>query len=352
MSGHERVGQPGQFLDVGPQLAGTQGAVQPDDERSGMADRVPERLHRVTGEGPAAGVGDRAGDPQRYADAQLVEDRLDREDGRLGVEDVEDRLDHEQVRAADEQAAGRLGIRHGQLLERYGARGGIGHVRRDGRGLVGRPEGAGDEAGPGGVGGFGGVGRFPGDSGRLDVDLVRDAFHPVVGLSDARRGEGIGRDDVGPGRQIGVVDGPDHIRPGQAQQVRVAANVAWVIAETLAAEVGFGQAVALDERPRGSVEHENPLLKQRPQQGQALISRPGFARRRFCMRLRRRDRGDLFGRCRVGVSLGGPASFQAQCTERTERRPKRRGAVVAGAGHPAGGLKVPVAGSYSSAEGR
>jgi hypothetical protein len=34
-----------------------------------------------------------------------------------------------------------------------------------------------------------------------------------------------------------------------------------MIAEAFAPEVGFGQAVALDERPGGSVEHEDPLVQ-------------------------------------------------------------------------------------------
>jgi hypothetical protein len=50
-----------------------------------------------------------------------------------------------------------------------------------------------------------------------------------------------------------------------------------MVLEPLAAEVGLGQAIALDERARGSVEHENPLLEKRPEQEQALIARPRAA---------------------------------------------------------------------------
>jgi hypothetical protein len=57
------------------------------------------------------------------------------------------------------------------------------------------------------------------------------------------------------------VDGPNHVRPGQAQDVGVAAKVARVIPEALAPEFGLAQAVALDERPRRPVEDEDSLLQ-------------------------------------------------------------------------------------------
>jgi hypothetical protein len=115
------------------------------------------------------------------------------------------------------------------------------------------------------------------------------------------------------------VDGPHDVRPGQAQNVVVAPKVARMVAEALTAEVGLGQAVALDQGPSGSVEYEDPLLEEGPEQGQALIARPGVACRRFLEWRRRRDRGDFVGRAGGDVSLGEPASFWAQCTGRTKR---------------------------------
>ena len=94
-----------------------------------------------------------------------------------------------------------------------------------------------------------------------------------------------------------------------------------MVAESLAAEVGFGQVVALDERSSRSVEHKDPLLQERPDQEQALIARPGVAGRRFFGWRRRRNVGQLVGRCRGDVRFGGPASFFAQCTGETERGP-------------------------------
>ena len=50
--------------------------------------------------------------------------------------------------------------------------------------------------------------------------------------------------------------------PGQAEQVGVAAQVARVVAEPLAAVVGLGQLVGLDERAHRAVEHEDPRPEQ------------------------------------------------------------------------------------------
>ncbi len=318
MCGHERVREAGELLHVGPELSRPERAVQADYERPGVADRIPERLDGVAGERPAAGVGDRAGDPERHLDAQLIENALDREYGRLGVEDVEDGLDHQQVGAADEQPAGGLGIRLGQLLESDGARGWVGHVRGDRGGLVRWPQRSDNEARSVGIALLGGVGRCPRDPGRLNVDLVGHALHPVIGLGNARGGERVGRDDVGAGRQVRVVDGANDVGARQAEEVVVAAYVARVSAEALAAEVGLGQAVALDERPGRSVEHEDSLLQEWAKQEQTPLTRPGVACRRSWGRCRRCDWGDLCGHYRGNVSLGGPASFCAQCTDRME----------------------------------
>jgi hypothetical protein len=68
-----------------------------------------------------------------------------------------------------------------------------------------------------------------------------------------------------------------------------------VVEEALAAEVGLGQAVTLDERSGGAIEHENPLAKQRAEQEQALLTRPDGANRRLGLGIRGcRRRG--FGR--------------------------------------------------------
>ncbi len=275
MGRDERVGQAGELFDVGSQLTGAQGAIQPHDQRSGVADGVPERLDRVPREGPAAGIGDRARDPERHLDAKFREDALDRVDGRLGVEHVEDRLDHQQVHAAHKQPVRGLGVGRGQLFEGDGSGGRVGNVRGYGGRLVRRPERPGDEPRPPWLQRLRGIRRSPRDPGRLDVDLVGNVLQPIVGLGDARGGERVGRDDVGAGSQVRVMDRANHVGTGKAQQVVVAADVARVVAEALAAEVGLGQAVTLDEGARGSVEHENPPLQQGAEQEQAFLTRPG-----------------------------------------------------------------------------
>ncbi len=139
-------GEAGEFGDVGAHQVGAQRAVEADGERPGVADRVPERLDGLAGQGAAGAVGDRAGDPDRQALQPLVlevEDRLDRG---LGVQGVEDGLDLEEVDAASMQGAGLLQIGGVDLVEGHRARAGIvdvgGHRQRPAQ----RPDGAADEA--------------------------------------------------------------------------------------------------------------------------------------------------------------------------------------------------------------
>ena len=102
------VGDPREDVEVLAELLRAERAVEPDDQRVGVADAVPERLDRLARQGPAGRVDDRPRDDQRHALAGLVEQRLDRGDRGLRVERVEDRLDQQDVRAALDQAGGRL----------------------------------------------------------------------------------------------------------------------------------------------------------------------------------------------------------------------------------------------------
>ena len=102
-----QVGDAPQQVDMLAQLLRPERAVEPDDERPRMPDRVPERLQGLAGQRSSRGVDDRAADDERHVLAALLQHRADREDRRLRVERVEDRLDEEEVGAAVEQALAR-----------------------------------------------------------------------------------------------------------------------------------------------------------------------------------------------------------------------------------------------------
>ena len=72
-------------------------------------------------------------------------------------------------------------------------------------------------------------------------------------------GEGVGLDDVGAGGEIFAMDRADDVRTRDHQQVAVPLLLARVILELRAAEVRFGQLVALDHRAHRAVQHEQTL---------------------------------------------------------------------------------------------
>jgi hypothetical protein len=90
-----------------------------------------------------------------------------------------------------------------------------------------------------------------------------------------------------------------------------------MVLEPLAAEVGLGQAVPLDEGSGGAVEHQDSVLQKRPEQEQALSARPRVA----C----RLGWGDLCGRSGLDLSVGGPASFLCAVYPPNEFGPRRGG---------------------------
>ena len=102
---------------------------------------------------------------------------------------------------------------------------GIEHVGRDRGGAVGRADGAGDKARTA-VLVLRDLRRLAREPRAFEVELVGDLRHAVIGLRDAGRGEGVGRDDVGAGAEIGEMNGAHRVGPAQIEQIVVAAHLA------------------------------------------------------------------------------------------------------------------------------
>ncbi len=251
------VGLSRQFLDVRPQFLGAEGAVQAYRDRPGVPHRVPEGLGGLARQGAAGGVGDGSGDHDRQLHAEFLEHALDGEDRRLGVEGVEDGLDQDQVGAAFDQAAGRLDVVLHQFVEGDVAVAGVVHVRGNRAGAAGRAEHAGDETRL--VRGLGGlrVRHLAGQARPFDVEFVGQRLHAVVGLGHLGGVEGVGLEDVGAGVEVGLLDGLDHVRAAQQQEVVVAFHVARPVGEALAAVVGLFQLVALDHGAHAAIEDQD-----------------------------------------------------------------------------------------------
>ena len=94
---------------------------------------------------------------------------------------------------------------------------------------------------------------------RLDVQLVHERLERVVGLRDGRAAERVGLDDVGARLEILLVNSEDDVGTRQHEHVVVAAQLLGMRREALAAEILFGQLVALDHRAHRAVEHEDAL---------------------------------------------------------------------------------------------
>ena len=216
---NQRIGDAADVGDMGAQILGAERAVEADGDRLGVPHRIPERLRQLAGQQAAGLVGDGAGDHHGHVDAALLGDLGDRVERRLGVQRVEDGLDQQQIGAAVEQALDLLAIGLAQIVEGDGAIAGVGDIRRDRGGAVGRAERAGDEARLAVLGGDarGGGAREPR---AVEVQLIGEVRQVVVGLRDRGRGEGVGGDDVGAGAQIIGVDVLDRLRLGQDQADR------------------------------------------------------------------------------------------------------------------------------------
>jgi len=102
------------------------------------------------------------------------------------------------------------------------------------------------------------------------------------------------------------VDGRDRGGLRQAQDVAVAPEVAWVIAEPITAEVGFGELVGLEHRPHRPVEDEDPVAQDARQRGQARGPVEGRALPRRAGR--RGDGGAAHGVALTAVGASEPVA--------------------------------------------
>src|SRR5215217_2213245 len=123
-----------------------------------------------------------------------------------------------------------LTIRRAQIVEGDGAEPGIGNIRRDRGGAVGRTDRTGDKARLAIFGADprrGGAGKLR----ALEVKLIGKTGKVVIGLRDRGRGKRVGGDDVSAGTQVIGVDMLDRLRLRQDQQIVVAPEVAMKILE-------------------------------------------------------------------------------------------------------------------------
>ena len=250
-------GDGGEFLDILPQFARAQRAVQADGNRFGMRQRMIECGRRLAGERAAGGVGNGAGDHDGQFAAAFGEGFLDREHRRLGVEGVEHRFNQDDVRAAVHQAArgGFVGVH--KLHEGDVAEAGVVDIRRNRAGAAGRANHACDKARL--------VLRRRGIAGlarqfrAFEVQLINQFLHAVIGHRSGIGVEGVGFQNVGTGLQIGGMDVANNLRLGDGKQVVVALQLRRPVGEALAAIIGFLQLVALNHRAHRAVEQQDAL---------------------------------------------------------------------------------------------
>ncbi len=255
----EGLGETGELFEVRPHLARAERTVHADGERPCVANRGVERVERLARQRAAAAVGDGDGDQQRQADVSLLEDVLDREDRGLGVERVEDGLEQQQIDAAVDQPAHVILVGGARLVERHAAERRVVHIGGNRQRAVHRTDRAGDEPRPVRCSPDPLVGGAARDPGAGDAQLVGQRLESVIRLRDRAAGEGVRLDDVGAGLEVLVVDFADHVGTREHQHVAVALEIARVIPEPLAAEVGLGELVALNHRAHRAVEDQHAL---------------------------------------------------------------------------------------------
>ena len=160
------------------------------------------------------------------------------------------------MKSALHQPGGLLPIDFDQMIEGDLAIARVFDIGRERQGLVGRADRARDEPGAAVLRRIF-VRQFARDTGGFDVDRFDLVFRLVIRLADRVGGEGVGRDDVRSGIQIGAGNVGDHIGPGQREDVVIALLVG--SQAQIARIIRLGQLAVLDLRPERAVRNEHAL---------------------------------------------------------------------------------------------
>ena len=249
----------GKLIDVRSHFLRAKRAVDPDAEQVNVGDGIPIRLDRLAGECAATLVGDGERQHDRQPLAKRVEQRLEREQRRPRVERVEHRLDQQHIRPALDQALGLLAVRLDQLVVRHGAERRVVDIRRNGCGAIGRADCSGDKTLPAGSRRHHVIGGGASELRVGHVQLVSERLHRVIGQGDASGVERVRLDDIRPGLEISAVNGTDHFRLGDTQQVVVALEIALPVGKAFAPEIGLLERALLDHRAHRAIENHDAL---------------------------------------------------------------------------------------------
>ena len=245
-----------QLFDIGTHHLAAQRAIDADTQRIRVRHRGPEGVERLTGQRPAAGIGDGHRDHDGQTDAVVLEIAVHGEQAGLQVQRVESRFGQEEVHPPVDQPGNLVRVRGHQVVERDRSVRRVVDVRGHRCGPVRRPHAAGDESRLLGRGRRERVRLFSSDLGGRPVDGEHFRSELVIGQRDRRRVKRVGFEDVGASVQELTVDLSNDGRLSYAEQVVAALQVHGVVGKLPAPEVPFAQLPRLDHRPHGAVEHQ------------------------------------------------------------------------------------------------
>ncbi len=199
---------------------------------------------------------DGAGDHHRQSAPGLLEILVDGEEARLHHQRVERRFGQEDVHAAFHQGADLLRVDGDHLVKGDVTPAG---VVADGerQSLVRGADAAGHEARLVRRAAAVLVGGAAGQAGGGAVDLGDVLLQLELAEVERVAVEGVGRNDVGPGLQVGAVDVLDDLGLREDHHLGAILEQHGVVAEAGAAVVGFLWLVREDHRPHRSVEDED-----------------------------------------------------------------------------------------------
>ena len=269
---------------MGAHFLGTEGAVQANRQRVGMADGMPERGRCLARQCAARQVGDRAGNHDRQVNAFAFKRFKHGNNRGLGIQRIKDRLDQNDLRAAVDQPTRLLVVGNTHLVKRHGTKTGVVDVWRDRQRAVGGPDSTGHKPAAA-VALFSLDRSFARQPSAVHIQLIGKLFHEVIGLGDGRGGKRIGFHNVRARKKVIQMDVTDRIGLGQDQQVVVALEIMLPVLEALGAKISLGKLPVLNFSTHGAVKHQNTLGRSLLQSSEN-ISTVGFPYRHlFCSSL-------------------------------------------------------------------
>ena len=254
-------GMLGQFRQIRLHIGRTERAVQADADQIDMLDRCQKSTQRLSRQRASPLSRQRQGQHDGQVFAFFLQCCFSCLESGFHVQRIEGRLEKDEIDTAVDQGLHLFLICFIYIFIGNGTVSRVAYIGAHGGSLVGRTDRAGNKNSPVGMFRHELIGHFASQLTGGQVYFAHIFLHGVIFHRDRVGIECVGGKNIGPSIQVLPVNGFDHVRTGDTQQVVVPFQLSGEIGKTVAAIILFIEFEPLDHGTHTTIQYQDTLLQ-------------------------------------------------------------------------------------------